>query len=209
MLAKGKLGSCGTFPRPFSTLVGSIVNTCWRGKITNSHESFIPASLLDNVSLAFVPSQETGLDFNLNMKNLLYVHQTVDRVTFSSIWKVFHLLPSPLEHLTLIILLKTNSRSLFILGTFLLLFCPVVQREVGQELFSVFSLCLRFICPSSEPVCVRLRTKDAVWETNKCRISRVARVQTRFSLGSQSSSPESWTQYSARLYTQEPAGLQS
>lgn len=28
VLANGKLGSCGTFPRPLSTFFGSIVNTC-------------------------------------------------------------------------------------------------------------------------------------------------------------------------------------
>lgn len=32
MLANGRFGSCGTFPRPFSTLAGSILKTCWREK---------------------------------------------------------------------------------------------------------------------------------------------------------------------------------
>lgn len=36
VLANGKLGSCGTFPRPLSTFKGFMVKTCWGGKDTNT-----------------------------------------------------------------------------------------------------------------------------------------------------------------------------
>lgn len=57
VLAKGRLGSCGTFPRPFSTFVGSIAKTCCERKRHEGCDT-VPAGSLSSCVDICVLSEE-------------------------------------------------------------------------------------------------------------------------------------------------------
>lgn len=173
VLAKVRLGSCGTFPRPFSTFVGSIIKTCWGKKQKEDTLNILGCSFQRVVC----KRTQTCASENIRNINLLHVFWITGRK-----WKkVLCFLHQGLRMESLDTFAEDQPRP-FMRSSFhlkkshspdFMSHCP--HEEVGQEHFSVSArITDLFVRP--------LNWSTSVWETRKYRIGGGARGQTSFPL---------------------------